>query len=328
VGVRVIRAGNRRGDPAIAGGGKVAAMEFIETPASRFHDLLDYPFAPHHVRVDERGLDMHYVDEGPREAAPILLLHGEPTWSYLYRHMIPPCAAAGHRVIAPDLIGFGKSSKPTRIRDYSYLAHCQWLRALIEAQDLRGITLFCQDWGSLIGLRLAAEMPERFARIVVGNGFLPEARKPQLRDLKANAAFLIWRTFATTTPYLPIARIVQSGTRRRLDPEELRAYDAPFPDRRYKAGARAFPALVPLWPSDPAAAANQRAWRVLERWTKPFLTVFSTGDPITRGLERKLQARIPGAAGQPHHKVRGGHFLQEDASAELCAAILGAIARG
>lgn len=303
-------------------------MDVLETPDSRFHDLPDYPFAPNHVRVDERGLRMHYVDEGPRGAAPILMLHGEPTWSYLYRHMIPPCVAAGQRVVAPDLIGFGKSSKPTRIRDYSYLAHCQWVRALIEALDLRDITLFCQDWGSLIGLRLAAELPERFARIVVGNGFLPEATPLKLKDLKTSAAFLLWRTFATTTPYFPVARIVQTGTRRRLTAEELRAYDAPFPDRRFKAGARAFPALVPMGPKDPAAAANGRAWRVLERWTKPFLTVFSTGDPITRGLERKLQARIPGAAGQAHRKVRGGHFLQEDASAELSAAILELIAKG
>lgn len=303
-------------------------MEFLETPAARFDDLRDYPFAPHRVRVDERGLEMHYVDEGPRAAAPILMLHGEPTWSYLYRHMIPPCVAAGQRVIAPDLIGFGKSSKPARIRDYSYKAHCAWLRALIESLDLTSVTLFCQDWGSLIGLRLAAEMPERFARIVVGNGFLPEAKPLRLKDLGTNAAFLLWRTFATTTPYLPIARIVQAGTRRRLGEDELRAYDAPFPDRRYKAGARAFPALVPMGPKDPAVADNQRAWRVLERFDKPFLTVFSTGDPITRGLERKLQARIPGAAGQAHRKVRGGHFLQEDASAELCAAILGLIAKG
>ncbi len=303
-------------------------MDFLETPDARFHGLPDYPFAANRTQVDADGLTMHYVDEGPRAAAPILMLHGEPTWSYLYRHMIPPCVAAGQRVIAPDLIGFGKSSKPTRIRDYSYLSHCQWVRSLIEALDLQDITLFCQDWGSLIGLRLAAELPERFSRIVVGNGFLPEGTPMGLKDLKTSAAFLLWRTFATTTPYFPVARIVQSGTRRRLSAEELRAYDAPFPDRRFKAGARAFPALVPMGPKDPATPANARAWRVLEGWTKPFLTVFSTGDPITRGLERKLQARIPGAAGQPHHKVRGGHFLQEDASAELCAAILGAIARG
>ncbi len=303
-------------------------MDFIETPAARFTGLRDYPFAGQFAQVDERGLVMHYVDEGPRGAAPILMLHGEPTWSYLYRHMIPPCVAAGHRVVAPDLIGFGKSSKPTRTRDYSYLGHNQWLRALIEALDLRDITLFCQDWGSLIGLRLATEMPERFARIVVGNGFLPEAKPLRFKDLGPNAAFLLWRTFAITTPYLPIARIVQTGTRRTLDAEELRAYDAPFPDRRYKAGARAFPGLVPMGPKDPAAADNQRAWRVLEQWTKPFLTTFSSGDPITRGLERKLQARIPGAAGQAHRRVRGGHFLQEDAAAELCAAILGLIAKG
>lgn len=297
-------------------------MDVLVTPPSRFHGLRDYPFAEHRVEVDPRGLSMHYVDEGPQDGSPILMLHGEPTWSYLYRHMIPPCVAAGHRVIAPDLIGFGKSTKPAKVSDYSYLAHCTWLRTLIESLDLRDITLFCQDWGSLIGLRLATEMPDRFARIVVGNGFLPEAKPVTASALHSSAAFLVWRTFASTTPYLPVARIVQTGTMRKLSAHEMRAYDAPFPDRRYKAGVRAFPGLVPLGPSDPAAEANARAWRVLERWEKPVLTTFSNGDPITRGLDKKLQARIPGAAGQPHRRVRGGHFLQEDAGQELVEAIL------
>jgi haloalkane dehalogenase len=268
---------------------------------------------------------MHYVDEGPREAAPVLLLHGEPSWSYLYRSMIPPCAAAGHRVLAPDLVGFGRSSKPTRVEDYTYERHCAWVRSFVEGLDLRGITLFCQDWGSLVGLRLAAEMEERFARIVVGNGGLPEGRPPggsRLAGLGNAAAFLAWRTFARFSPRLPVGRLIQVGSARRLDDEELRAYEAPFPDDRYKAGARAFPLLVPVTPRDPAVPANRRAWAVLERWEKPFLTVFSDGDPITRGLDRVLQRRIPGAKGQPHRTVRGGHFLQEDAGPELAQAIL------
>lgn len=295
-------------------------MELLETPDERFAGLKDHPFEPRYQAIEPGGLRMHYVDEGPREAAPILMLHGEPSWSYLYRFMIPPCVAAGHRVVAPDLVGFGRSSKPTRMEDYSYERHCAWVRSFIEALDLRGITLFCQDWGSLVGLRLAAEMEERFARIVVGNGGLPDGRPPggsRLGGLANVAAFLAWRTFSRFVPRLPVAGVLQFGSARRLDDEELRAYDAPFPDERYKAGARAFPQLVPISPRDPAAPANRRAWAVLERWEKPFLTTFSDGDPITRGLDRVLQRRIPGAKGQPHRTVRGGHFLQEDAGPEL-----------
>jgi len=295
-------------------------MEHLETPEARFAGLKDYPFEPHDHAIEPGGLRMRYVDEGPRDAAPILMLHGEPSWSYLYRFMIPPCVAGGHRVLAPDLIGFGRSSKPTRIADYSYERHCTWVRSFIEALDLRDITLFCQDWGSLIGLRLAAEVEERFARIVVGNGGLPDGRPPsgsRLGALGNVAAFLAWRSFARFSPRLPIGGLLQLASARRLDAEELRAYEAPFPDERYKAGARAFPRLVPLSPRDPAAPANQRAWTVLERWEKPFLTTFSDGDPITRGMDRVLQRRIPGARGQPHRTVRGGHFLQEDSGPEL-----------
>jgi haloalkane dehalogenase len=262
---------------------------------------------------------MHYVDEGPPEAAPILMLHGEPSWSYLYRSMIPVGVAAGRRVIAPDLIGFGRSSKPTTISDYSFQRHCDWVQALIEALELRDITLVCQDWGSLIGLRLAAELDERFAAVVVGNGGLPEGDPPKLglRGLSNALAFLSWRTFARFWPRLPISSILQFGTRRTLDAEELRAYDAPFPDERYKAGARAFPLLVPITSRDPAVERNRKAWEILELWEKPFLTAFSDGDPITRGMDRLMQARVPGARGLPHTTLAGGHFLQEDSGREL-----------
>lgn len=305
-------------------------MEFLETPDECFDGLKDYPFAPRFLEVDPAGLRMHYVDEGPRDAAPVLLLHGEPTWSYLYRSMIPPLVAAGHRVVAPDLVGFGRSSKPIRIADYSYARHCEWTRAFLEGLDLRDVTLFCQDWGSLVGLRLAAEHGERFARIAVGNGGLPEGRAPRgggLRGLSNAAAFLSWRAFARWSPRFPTSRIVQFGSVRRLDAEELRAYDAPFPTPRHQAGARAFPALVPISPRDPAVPANRRAWSVLERWEKPFLTLFSDADPVTRGLDRVLRERVPGARDMPHRTVRGGHFLQEDAGPELAAAIADLVAR-
>jgi haloalkane dehalogenase len=243
--------------------------------------------------------------------------------------MIPICAAAGQRVVAPDLVGFGRSSKPVAISDYTYQRHCDWVRGLIEGLDLREITLVCQDWGSLIGLRLAAEMEPRFARIVVANGFLPAGRPPGagLRGLGNAAAFLAWRTFARWSPFFRISRVLQFGTARRLDADELRAYDAPFPDERHKAGARAFPRLVPISRRDPAAPANRRAWEVLERWHKPLLTAFSDGDPITRGLDDVLQSRIPGAKGLPHRRLRGGRFLQEDSGPELARAALELVER-
>jgi len=299
-------------------------MEFLETPAERFEGLKGHPFAPRFLEVDPAGLRMHYVDEGPPDAAPIVMLHGEPSWSYLYRSMIPICAEAGHRVLAPDLVGFGRSSKPVAQGDYTYARHCEWVRVWIEGLDLREITLVCQDWGSLIGLRLAAELSPRFARVTVGNGGLPTGSPPGggLRGLGNAAAFLAWRSFARWSPWFEPARIVQLGTARRLDAEELRAYEAPFPDDRYKAGARAFPLLVPISPRDPAVEANRRAWSVLGRWDKPVLTAFSSGDPITRGLDRVLQARIPGARGQPHRTLRGGHFLQEDAGPEWARLIV------
>ncbi len=290
-------------------------MAALRTPESRFANLPDYPFAENYCELSLGGLRMHYVDEGPREANPVLMLHGEPTWSYLYRHMIPLVAAAGSRVIAPDLIGFGKSDKPSELNDYSYANHMAWLTNLIVQLDLRNITLFCQDWGSLLGLRLAAEHPDRFAAIVVGNGMLPTG------DQAMPKAFKIWKNFALYSPWFPISRIVASGCFNALSADERAAYDAPFPSSRFKAGARAFPRLVPTTPNDPATGANRAAWQVLEQWQKPFLTCFSKGDPITRGGDVYMRARIPGANGQPHITVRGGHFLQENSPKELSEAI-------
>jgi haloalkane dehalogenase len=293
----------------------------VRTPDSRFEGLPDYDYAPHYVDID--GMRMHYVDEGPRDGEVVLLLHGEPSWSYLYRHMIPPLRDAGLRVIAPDLIGFGKSDKPTRKTDYSYAGHVGWMTAFIEALDLSGINLFCQDWGSLIGLRVAAENEHRFARIALGNGALPTG------DQAIPKAFKIWRAFALYSPWFPIGRILQMGTVDELSAAEVAAYDAPFPSARYKAGARAFPKLVPTTPDDPARDANRAAWDVFRQWTKPFLTTFSNRDPIMRGGEKVWQDSVPGAQGQEHVIIRNaGHFLQDDKGPELAEVLIRFIARG
>lgn len=285
-------------------------MKSLRTPDERFADLPDFPYAPEYVDLAP-DLRMAYVDEGDRGAPPVLMLHGEPTWSYLYRSMIPVFTDAGFRAVAPDLIGFGRSDKPTRLEDYSYQQHMDWLTAWLDAVDLRGITLICQDWGSLLGLRLAAENPERFDRIVVANGFLPTG------DRDPGPAFKIWRAFTAYSPVFPIGRIVDTGTKRSLSAAERRAYDAPFPSSKYKAGARAFPGLVPTSPKDPAAPANTRAWDELGRWEKPFLTLFGRHDPILGKADKPLLEHVPGAQGQPHDRLDGSHFVQEDVGAEI-----------
>ncbi|MHB8376411.1 MAG: haloalkane dehalogenase [Dehalococcoidia bacterium] len=291
-------------------------MEILRTPDERFVGLPGYGFAPHYVELDG-GVRMHYVDEGPRDGQVVLMLHGEPSWSYLYRKMIPVIGGIGLRAVAPDLVGFGRSDKPASQEDYSYQAHVDWMAAFVERVDLRGITLVCQDWGGLIGLRVAAERPERFARIVAANTFLPTGDNPP------GEAFLRWQTFSQTVPELQIGNIVRGGCRTALPPEVVAAYDGPFPDDRYKAGARVFPRLVPTRPDDPASDANRRAWEVLKRWEKPFLTAFSDEDPITRGGDRAFQAMVPGAAGQPHTTIAGGgHFLQEDRGEELAQVVV------
>ena len=294
-------------------------MDVLTTPDSRFENLAGYPFAPHYLEVaasDTQPLRMHYVDEGPADGPPIVLLHGEPTWSYLYRTMIPPLADGGHRVLAPDLIGFGRSDKPSRIGDYSYLRHVEWVTSWLEHLDLRDVTLFVQDWGSLIGLRIAAEQSDRIARIVVANGFLPTAER------RTSPAFYAWRAFARYSPVLPAGRLVAAATVHKVPAEVRTGYDAPFPDKTYQAGARAFPLLVPTSPGDPAVPANRAAWEALGRWEKPFLAVFGARDPILGRADRPLIGHVPGAAGQPHARINGGHFVQEDCGPELAARIL------
>lgn len=295
-------------------------METLRTPDERFANLPEYPFAPHYVEVD--GLRIHYVDEGPRDADPVLLLHGEPSWSYLYRKMIPILTEAGHRVIAPDLIGFGRSDKPASREAYTYQHHVDWLVRLLSALDLRGITLVCQDWGGLLGLRIAAEHQERFARIVAANTFLPTG------DTHPGRAFLAWQQFSQRAPSFHAGDVVKRGCVSQLSPEVIAAYDAPFPDESFVAGARQFPLLVPITPDDPATIPNRHAWEVLRAWQKPFLCAFSDSDPITRGASAALQSAIPGAQGQPHTTITdAGHFLQEDKGEEFAHIVVDFITR-
>jgi len=291
-------------------------MKVLRTPDEQFANLPEFPFAPHYATVtaaDGTELRVHYLDEGPADAAPVLLMHGEPSWSFLYRRVIPVLVAAGHRVIAPDLVGFGRSDKPTDVADYSYAAHVAWMSELVfDVLDLRDATFFGQDWGGLIGLRLVAAQPDRFDRVVIGNTGLPTG------DGNLTDAFFAWQKFAAEAPELPIGQIINFGTLTDLVPEVIAAYDAPFPDDDSKAGARIFPKLVPSTPDDPERDANLAAWTVLEQYTKPFLCAFSDGDPITGGGDAEFRRRVPGAHGCEHVTiVGGGHFLQEDCGPEL-----------
>ena len=289
-------------------------QKILRTPEACFANLSDFPYVPHYTEIG--GLRIAYIDEGPRTAPVVLLMHGEPSWSYLYRKMIPVLLQAGYRVVAPDLVGFGRSDKPARKADYSYLNHVQWMKAWMERVDLRGATLFCQDWGSLIGLRMAAELPDRFARIVLANGGLPTG------TTETPKAFRIWRAFAVYSPWFPIGRIVKTGCALGLTPQEIAAYDAPFPSRKYKVAARLFPTFVPTTPDDPERQNNERAWDFFKQCQKPFLTLFSNRDPVTRGGHKMWQKLVPGAQGQAHAVTRGaGHFLQEDKGEEVAQAI-------
>jgi len=299
-------------------------MEFLRTPDACFANLPDYDFAPHYLMVDDTEggqLRVHYLDEGPADAAPILLMHGEPSWCYLYRKMLPILVAAGHRVIAPDLVGFGRSDKPSRREDYTYQRHVDWMQSVLEQLDLHEVTLVCQDWGGLIGLRLVANNPTRFARVVAANTMLPTG------DHDPGAAFKSWQKFSQEVPEFPAGGIIKGATTTALPPAVIAAYDAPFPEERYKEGARQFPLLVPITPNDPAAEQNRAAWRVLAQWQKPFLTAFSDTDPITAGGDKVMQKLIPGTRGQAHTTiVNGGHFLQEDQGETLAEVVVQFIA--
>jgi haloalkane dehalogenase len=300
-------------------------MKTLRTPDDRFADLPGYPFEPQYAEIDDQDggtLRVHYVDEGPRDAPPVVLLHGEPSWSYLYRHMIPVLVAAGSRVVVPDLVGFGRSDKPTETGDYTYARHVEWMRSLLfDHLDLRDITYFGQDWGGLVGLRLVALEPERYARVAIGNTGLPTGHGP------ASKAFLAWQKFSQETPDFPVGQIINGGCVTDLTTEVIAAYDAPFPDNSYKAGARIFPTLVPTSPDDPASADNVAAWQVLSQFDKPFLLCFSDQDAVTRGGDAPFLAKVPGAIGQPHTTIEGGgHFLQEDRGPELAQVLVGFIA--
>lgn len=290
-------------------------MKTLRTPDERFANLEGYPFAPHYAEVtdaDGTTMRMHYVDEGPRDAAPILLLHGEPSWSYLYRKIITDLVGRGHRVVAPDLIGFGRSDKPDARSDYTYERHVDWTRQWLHGLDLQGVVLFCQDWGGLIGLRLVAAEPERFAGVIASNTGMPEGSG-------WSEGFKAWLEFSQNVPVMPIGGILNGATVRDLSEAEVAAYDAPFPDDTFKEGARHFPVLVPVTPEHASVAENKAAWQALERFDKPFLTAFSDADPVTRGGERVFQQRVPGAKGQNHVTLKGGHFVQEDSPTEIAA---------
>jgi haloalkane dehalogenase len=294
-------------------------MQVLRTPDERFANLPDFAFAPRYTEIRDEAsgaaLRIAAIDEGPRDAPPVLLMHGEPSWSFLYRKIIPPLLASGHRAVAPDLIGFGRSDKPAAREDYTYERHVTWMSDWLVANDLKQITLFCQDWGGLIGLRLVAAFPERFARVVAANTFLPEGAG-------ANPAFEAWRNFSQSVPVFPTGNILNSASVRELSQAEMDAYEAPYPDESYKAGARQFPALVPVAPDMASVAENKAAWKVLERFDKPVLTAFSDQDPITKGADKRLQERIPGCKGQNHTTITGGgHFLQEDQPEQIAGVI-------
>ena len=285
-------------------------MKFLRTPDERFKNLKGFPYEPKYKEVpDGEGgfLRIHYIDEGLQTAAPVLLIHGEPSWSYLYRKMIPVLVEAGNRAIAPDLVGFGRSDKPAQRSDYTFQRHVDWMQSWLDQMDLKRITFVGQDWGGVIGLRLVANQPERFARVVVANTGLPTGDGP------ISEAFLNWRKFSIEVQDFNIGQIIAMGCKNPLPPEVVEAYNAPFPDDTFKEGARIFPSLVPITADDPASSANREAWKVLSKFDKPFLTAFSDGDPITGGGDRIFLEKVPGTKGQPHTTIKGGgHFLQED----------------
>jgi haloalkane dehalogenase len=295
-------------------------MKILRTPDDSFENLAGYPFKPNYIEIwdsEEQELRIHYIDEGPIDAKPVLLMHGEPSWSYLYRKMIPIIIDAGYRAIAPDLVGFGRSDKPGDQKDYTYQRHVDWMQAWLNKLHLQRVTLVCQNWGGLIGLRLVAQNPDQFSRVVAANTGLPTGDTP-MPD-----AYLTWRKYSIEVPDFDIGAIITMGCQTPLTEDVIAAYNAPFPDDTYKEGARIFPSLVPITQNDPAAQANREAWKVLSKFEKPFITMFSDSDPITRGGERVFQSQIPGAKDQPHITIKGGgHFLQEDCGTEFSKMIV------
>ena len=301
-------------------------MHVLRTPDERFANLPGFPFAPHYVEIpDGEGgtLRVHHLDEGPRDGRVVLLMHGNPSWSFLWRKTIPPIVAAGYRCVAPDLVGLGRSDKPSRLEDYSVERHVEWMRAaLFDRLDLRDVNLLCQDWGGIIGLRLVAEHPQRFASVVAANTGMPTGQTPVSEDLRK------WPEIARQMPEFPVGRMVSMGCTGGLTDAEIAAYDAPFPDESYKAAAKSFPALIPITPDNPAVPDQLRAWESLDRFDRPLLCAFSDMDPFNKGGNKALEKRVPGAQGQPHTTITGGgHFLQEDRGAELAQVVVAFLGR-
>lgn len=292
-----------------------SGVPFVRTPEERFANLPDFAYQPHYVEVD--GFRMAFIDEGPRQGQTLLLLHGEPVWSFLYRRMIPGFVEAGYRVVAPDLIGFGRSDKPTNRAAYTYAGHVAWLKEFLAVQELSDLTLFCQDWGGLLGLRLAAEVPHLFARLVIANTALPDGSP-------MSDGFMMWQHASQAMPFMDCGALLQRATlARELTDAEVDGYRAPFPDEEHMAGARQFPVLVPTSPDDPAVPANQAAWKVLETWAKPVLTLWAPGDIVLGGYQQSFIDRIPGAKDQPHQTFEpAGHFIQDDCGEQLAQAVI------
>ena len=295
-------------------------MKTLRTPHSQFENLEGFDFKPNYCQVNDGDggqLRVHYLDEGPNDGVPVLLMHGEPSWCYLYRKMIPGLVNAGYRVLAPDLVGFGRSDKPIERNDYTYHSHVDWMTQWLKIVDVNHAILFCQDWGGLIGLRLVAENSERFAGVVAANTFLPTG------DVKPGQEFLDWQAYSQNTPEFAVGNIINGATVTNLSPEVIAAYDAPFPDDSYKAGARQFPLLVPTTPDDPSSQVNREAWGKLASLDIPFLTAFSDQDPITSGGDKAFQKMLSGCEGQKHITIEnGGHFLQEDKGEQLAEVII------
>jgi len=301
-------------------------MHVLRTPDERFANLPGFPFAPHYVEIpDGEGgtLRVHHLDEGPRDGRVVLLMHGNPSWSFLWRKMIPPIVAAGYRCVAPDLVGLGRSDKPSRLEDYSVERHVEWMRAaLLDRLDLRDVNLVCQDWGGIVGLRLVAEHPQRFASVVAANTGMPTGQTPVSEDLRK------WPEIARQMPEFPVGRMVSMGCTGGLTDAEIAAYDAPFPDESYKAAAKSFPALIPITPDNPAVPDQLRAWESLDRFDRPLLCAFSDMDPFNKGGNKALEKRVPGAQGQAHTTITGGgHFLQEDRGAEVAQVVVAFLGR-
>jgi haloalkane dehalogenase len=304
-------------------------MDVVRTPDECFTGLPGYPFEPHYATVGS-GLRMHYLDEGPSSGPPVLLLHGQPTWSYLYRTVIPVLVAGGCRAIAPDLIGFGRSDKPALRTDYTVSGHTHWLLEFLEAIGLTEATLVVQDWGGPIGLGALARAPERFGGVVAANTVLHTA-DPSLAGalgwachttgdglVGVEPALLDYQRMTQEIPDFHPSLFVQGATQGEVPQDVLDAYDAPFPDERSCAGARQFPVLMGLTPGSACARQNRRTLAALESFRRPFLTAFSDGDPATQGWDAVLRDAVPGAAGQAHRVIAGaGHFLQEDRGPEL-----------